>query len=170
MEGTPFHARRAKFQTGAFALFADRTKDQVILENPTLTMVEVIQKLAAMWACLPATTKATFSDDLNPSGRFDFTFDEPLRSADPPCPAEEAVVCASSMIAQLDPPTDPQGYLAWVGAHVVNQYFAVHGDLPRELTERLLRLEFVTAPAVKESGDFGLSEVMRSLPTFDAPA
>ena len=170
MDGAPFHQKTPKFQTTAFAVFVNKTRDQVLLENPTLTRVELIQKLAAMWACLPPASKATFSDDVSSSTpRFDFAFDEPLRSADPVAPAEEAVVCASSVIVQLDAPTDPQGYLAWVGAHVVNHYVMSHGDLPNDLSERLARGDFVTAPTIKASGDFGLSEVLRSLPMLETP-
>lgn len=170
MESPPFHEKSRRFQTGGFALFASKTQDQVLMENPTLTRVEVIQKLAAMWASLSPSARATFSEDVHQAtNRFDFTFEDPLRAVDAPSPAEEAVVCASSMISQMEPPSDPQGYLMWVGAHVVNQYFAAHGDIPHELTERLAKGEFVTLPTVKESGDFGLSEVMRSLPALETP-
>jgi hypothetical protein len=43
------------------------------------------------------------------------------------------VVNAACKIALLEQPVDPTGFLAWLGARVVNEYVTAHGELVRQL-------------------------------------
>lgn len=149
-----------------FTQYAMKNKQLLMLEYPTLTQIEVTQKLAAQWACLPLAEKMIYGDDgvaSNTSNRFDFGFEDIQQPGD----AEEAVICAATMIQQMEQPVDPTGYIMWLGSHVISQYVGAHGTLPHELTQKLSKGDFVAPIATKETIDLGNCLSNRAVPPLE---
>jgi hypothetical protein len=142
-----------------FSLFVLRNKERFEQENPGCSKIEILQMLSATWAFLSPDEKATYMDDGMPGfGKFGgfggFGCDEAPVTAIDSRAISEAVVNAASRISALEQPVDPSGFLSWLGARVVNEHFAAHGELPGELLRQLEKGEFGCLPSSKELGVF----------------
>jgi hypothetical protein len=142
-----------------FSLFVLRNKEHIEQENPGCSKIEILQKLSAAWAFLSPDEKAAYMDDGMPAfGKFSgfggFGYDDgPVAGIDSQS-ISEAVVNAASKIAALEQPADPPGFLSWLGARVVNEHVAAHGQLPAELLQQLEKGEFGCLPSSKELSVF----------------
>jgi hypothetical protein len=128
----------------AFALFVQRYKGGVERENPGISAIDVIQKLAGRWAVLSPSDKVAFQEQSLSVYRSyhtgtTFAFEDGLAvRGDPTNDAfVEAMVDAAGQIAILDQPADPSAYLSWLGARVIDKYYTAHGALPRAFVARL---------------------------------
>lgn len=142
-----------QFNITGFTQYAMKNKQLIMLEYPSLTQLEVTQKLAAQWACLPLAEKLIYGDDGVVSNTSTRGFDFPFEELQNPAEAEEAVICAASMIQQMEQPVDPTGYIMWLGSHVITQYVQAHGELPPDLAQKLAKGHFVAPIATKETTD-----------------
>jgi hypothetical protein len=142
-----------------FSLFVLRNKERFEQESPGCSKIEILQKLSVAWAFLSPDEKATYMDDGMPGfGKFGgfggFGYDEAPVGALDSQTISEAVVNAASKIAALEQPVDPPGFLAWLGARVVNEHVAAHGEVPGDLLRQLEKGDFACLPSSKELGVF----------------
>jgi hypothetical protein len=130
-----------------------KVRDRVQLENPSIDHTDLLLKLAAMWALLSPSEKLSYCDGISPAVSL-----EPLSNNSV---LVDAVNCASRHIIEMDQPTDPTGYLTWLGAHVVNKYVEAHSSLPEELEDKFADLTFLQAHTSPEIAE--LSQTVRTI-------
>lgn len=142
-----------RVQTTPYSLFVQKNRDIIESQNPTLSNIDIALKLSVMWSNMSNEQRAPYIEESS-ANKFSFSFSDETAKHNKPQTYDsqitESIINSASQISSFDYPLDSENYLVWLGTKVVNQFYTAHGYLPNELTNLMMKGQFMLHPFSNE--------------------
>lgn len=153
LQEDPIAFQPQRVQSSPYSIFVQKNRDIVESQNPNLSNIDIALKLSVMWSTMSNEQRAPYIEESS-ANKFSFSFSDETEKHNNPQTYDsqitESITNAASQISSFDYPLDPENYLVWLGSKVVHQFYSAHGYLPNELTNLMMKGQFILHPFSNE--------------------